>query len=53
MKEARQAVENVLNLIFFGDWTDQDDFDLQLDQMAEYSNSVRERVNAYNEAMMA
>lgn len=54
MKKAiNSTMESVLNLIFFGDWNDLDDFDEQLDQLAEYSDSVRESVNAFNAELMS
>ena len=36
--------EAVLDLIFNGDWNSIDEFDEQLDELAEYSASVRESV---------
>ena len=50
-RQLTESVRNCLDLIFFGDWDDQDDFDAQLDSLAEYSESVRESVIGFNEAM--
>ena len=36
--------EAVLDLIFNGDWNSIDEFDEQLDELAEYSASIRESV---------
>lgn len=53
MKTAeRSMLEMTMNLIFNGDWDSIDDFDEQLDRLTEYTNSLRESINGFNEKMM-
>ena len=47
-----ESVKNCLDLIFLEDWDSLDDFDARLDSLAEYSASVRESVNGFNEQLM-
>lgn len=49
MKEANQRA--VFSLIMFGDWATQDEFDEQLDRLAEYQKDISDGVSCYYEGL--